>query len=390
MSTFKVEVRSISAIEPHLNADALEFVVIDGYRAIVRKGLFVAGQPVVYIPEGAVATPFVLNNICLWDAVLGKGRCAGDNGLRVKALMLRGALSQGLIYPLTQRENHWQGPGWYLQDELLVMWAAKEGDDVAALLGITKYKPEIPAELAGLVFDGGIELMPRFDIEDVKKHPAVLVEGEQVVMSEKLHGTFGGFMLLPPAMEHPEHGDFCAFSKGLSEQALAFQDVPENDGNVYVQAARKFGLRAKLLEIRRQMAEVHGSMDEPVFLFGEILGSASRQDLKYGQSMGLAVFDIGFGGRSSPRYLDRDDMCMLARSVGLAPAPEIYRGAFGQSVLQSMTSGKETYSGKALHIREGVVVRPLQERRDPVLGRVILKSVSPNYLVRGGAATEYS
>ncbi|MYG14266.1 MAG: RNA ligase (ATP), partial [Gammaproteobacteria bacterium] len=41
------------------------------------------------------------------------------------------------------------------------------------------------------------------------------------------------------------------------------------------------------------------------------------------------------------------------------------------------------------HMREGVVVRPVAERESPGLGRVILKSVSGDYLTRKGG-TEYN
>ena len=80
MSTFKVEARRIAAIEPHTNANALEFVVIDGYRAIVRKDIYRQGQLVAYIPEGALTNRFVLSNLKLWDEANGKGLCAGEDG----------------------------------------------------------------------------------------------------------------------------------------------------------------------------------------------------------------------------------------------------------------------------------------------------------------------
>ena len=53
------------------------------------------------------------------------------------------------------------------------------------------------------------------------------------------------------------------------------------------------------------------------------------------------------------------------------------------------TDGRETISGRGLHIREGVVVRPCAERRHEALGRVQLKSVSERYLLRKGG-TEYN
>jgi RNA ligase (TIGR02306 family) len=389
MSTFQVKVRRIRAIEAHRNADALEFAVIDDYRAIVRKGQYLAGELVVYIPEAAVTTPFVLKTVGLWDEANNKGRCAGDDGMRVKALKLRGSLSQGLVYPLSNLTEH-PVPGWYLQGEDGTLWPVQEGDEVASLLGIVKYKPEIPAELDGLVFDAGIELMPKFDVEDIKKYPDVFHEGEPVSMTEKLHGTFGVFVLLPEQHSHPEHGDFIVSSKGLSDQGLAFQNVAENKDNAYVRAAAELAVRDRLMRLRELLASQGRDVSVPLVVFGEIIGSVSKQDLKYGQGLALAVFDIALGWRSSLGYFDVDETTTLAREAGFGVVPEIYRGPFSREALATATSGKETYSGKGLHIREGVVVRPLAVRRHPDIGRVLLKSVSENYLVRGGNATEFS
>jgi RNA ligase (TIGR02306 family) len=54
MSNFSVPVKRILSIEPHPNADAIEFAVIDGYRSIVKKGAFNVGDLVAYIPEGSL------------------------------------------------------------------------------------------------------------------------------------------------------------------------------------------------------------------------------------------------------------------------------------------------------------------------------------------------
>ncbi len=43
---------------------------------------------------------------------------------------------------------------------------------------------------------------------------------------------------------------------------------------------------------------------------------------------------------------------------------------------------------KDAHMREGVVVKPLHERTDPKLGRVVLKYVSDLYLF--GEKTDYT
>ena len=66
-----------------------------------------------------------------------------------------------------------------------------------------------------------------------------------------------------------------------------------------------------------------------------------------------------------------------------------HRGIFSKEALDEHTNGKETVSGKNLHVREGVVVRPVIERRHDEIGRVQLKSVSEKYLLRRGG-TEFN
>ena len=43
MATFVVEVLSLTAVEPHPNADRLELAVVGNFRVIVRKGEKLAG-----------------------------------------------------------------------------------------------------------------------------------------------------------------------------------------------------------------------------------------------------------------------------------------------------------------------------------------------------------
>lgn len=71
--------------------------------------------------------------------------------------------------------------------------------------------------------------------------------------------------------------------------------------------------------------------------------------------------------------------------------PILYKGKFSKEIMDQFTNGKETISGKQLHIREGIVITPLIERYDSSLnlGRVILKNISIQYLVRTGG-TEFN
>ena len=125
---------------------------------------------------------------------------------------------------------------------------------------------------------------------------------------------------------------------------------------------------------------------------GEIFG-AGVQDLTYGvtQRPALRVFDVRRGALSDPGGLWLDDEALTAwcEQMELPQVPVLYRGPFDEALMLELTEGLETVSGRAAHMREGVVVRPLKERRDEVLGRVQLKSVSGSYLTRKGG-TEYT
>lgn len=51
---------------------------------------------------------------------------------------------------------------------------------------------------------------------------------------------------------------------------------------------------------------------------------------------------------------------------------------------EQYTTGRETVSGNAVHLREGVVITPVVERSCAEIGRLALKSVSEAYLMRKG------
>lgn len=187
MSSFQVPVKRIRAIEAHPNADAIEFAVVDGYRSIVRKGDFASGELVAYIPEASIVPEAVIRRLGLWDAEKGKGKLSGKAGNRVSAIKLRGQISQGLCYPLIS-----VGDMWLIDlptdgdepEDMADAFVLNEGDDVASLLGITKWEPEIPVSMAGEVWNAGRELTISFDIENIKSFPDILIPGVAIIMTE--------------------------------------------------------------------------------------------------------------------------------------------------------------------------------------------------------------
>ena len=356
MATFDVTVRRLARVENHPNADRLELAVVDGYRAVVLKDAFKAGDLIGYIPEAAILPPELIERFGL------TGKLAGAEFNRVHAVRLRGALSQGIVFAAE--------PQWV------------EGQSVMAELGITKFVPQVPAELEGAVYPLEREEGLSFDVEDIKAWPEILLPGEEVVFTEKLHGVFMSVSALPekagPNSLHFDQRSWVS-SKGLLQQRMAFITAVDQP-NMYVRTANRLGL----YEAAMRLAAATGKV---AHILGELYGMGV-QDLHYGAQGGAPqyrVFAIVLGGR----YVDDWDLEILIGDLNLVRAPVLYRGPFSLAALTLHTNGKESVTGQEKHLREGVVITPAMERTDPMLGRVCLKSVSEAYLLRKGG-TEYS
>ena len=152
-----------------------------------------------------------------------------------------------------------------------------EGDDVTELLELVKYEPPIPISMQGEVRAvHGATL--KYDIEDFKKYPEEFREGEPVVMTEKLHGTWCCLG------RHTEHGPIVT-SKGMSDKGLALLLDDANRNNLYV---RTWGTHQEAFESARTRIAADG---QSFYVLGEVYGRGV-QDLHYGQpNPAFAVFD---------------------------------------------------------------------------------------------------
>lgn len=270
-----------------------------------------------------------------------------------------------------------------------------EGDDVTELLGITKYEPPIPVHMSGEVFNAHNKTIS-YDIENIQKYPDVLESGETVEITEKIHGTWVCFGF------HPEVGEIVT-SKGLSAKGLAFKFNGKNALNVYMRALHKTCSEGTpqaqfdnniidqvIDQIRHGNQNIPIEQDEPFYMIGEVFGKGV-QDLSYGlNDIDFRLIDVYVGFPERGRYLNVAERNQFAEEMGIACVPVLYHGPLSQDVIEQYTDGTESVSGKNFNIREGVVIKPVEERYDPELGRVVLKSVSEQYLLRKGKTTEYN
>lgn len=365
MSTLVVEVCEVKAVHPHPNADALEFITVKGWQVIVQKALHLKpGDRIVYFPPDTVMPPELAERLGIAKYLAPLPREIDGSrkpGLRVRAARLRGQPSYGTI-------DHAVDPAWEV------------GRDVREFYGATKFEPPVRPT------DGdALPPIPSFhrytEIENIRNFPDVLVPGEEVVITEKLHGKNCRLGLVRVADESGERFEFVAGSNDVRRKEVDVKGRPSD-----------FWL--PMTEAVKALLEHVSGGERSVVLFGELFGSGV-QDLAYGMAngaKGFRAFDLAVDGS----YLDHDEKSDLLGRFGVEMVPALYRGPFSWEAVEEQTYGPTTMcppevAGRFTG-REGCVVVPVRERYDAALGgsgRVMLKSISADYLARKGGTDEH-
>lgn len=215
-------VRKIADIQPIPNADAIELATVDGWKVVVAKNVgHKVGDFVVYCEVDSFL-PIKPEFEFLRKSSYKK---MGDQeGFRLKTIKLRGQISQGLILPIAEVIP--------FPDVLDYM---EVGKDVTELLGIVKYEPPIPAELAGKVKGLFPSFIPKTDEERVQ-NLATEYDGwkdEIFYVTEKLDGSSATYYI--------NNGVFGVCSRNL--------ELLETEGNTFWKVARELDLENKMKNV---------------------------------------------------------------------------------------------------------------------------------------------
>lgn len=325
---FHVEVGAVTRIEKHPNADTLSIGECCGAPVIFQTGTYNEGDLAVYVPVDAI----VPADDERWAFLAGHWR--------IKAKKLRGIYSQGI---LTKPD-----PSWPV------------GYDARADLRIEKYEALAFGESGGPNRQRGPSpgsepdphYLPHYGVESYRRYKNALEVGEEVHLSEKLHGSAGKACYRDGRLWVASHNHYKAYS----------------ETDLWWHVAIKYNLAEKL-------ARVDG-----IGVFFEVFGQV--QDLKYGAKQGemfIRVYDAY--DIVSKTWLNYDELVSLCTMLGLDMVPLLYRGPWDPEKLLPLANGPSTVPG-ANNIREGFVVKPVVEREVRGLGRVSLKVVGSAYLLR--------
>ena len=333
-------VETILEIIPHTNADTLEIVHVLGWQCIVLKGQFKANDKIVFIEP---------------DSILPEGQPAWEfmraRGFRVKTIMLRKTISQGLVFNV-----HTLLADKYLSlCEQLGISSIPDGTDVTELLNITKYEPYVPANLSGLVKGNFPEFLHKTDEERVQNIPDVLIRhaGKEFYMSEKVDGS--------SMTVYYNNGEFGVCSRNL--------DLTETVDNTFWKVARKLRIDQALRGCGNYAIQ------------GELIGNGI-QDNKYNLSgvefKVFNVFDIDAG-----KYLAFADFKRFVVAVRLETVPLLGTITLSHTVEQLLELVKGISILNKHTPREGVVFRPLVEEFDNDLhGRLSFKGINKEFLLK--------
>jgi len=333
-------IQKIDRISVHTNADSLELAYIGGWQVAVKKGEFKMGDLVIY---------------CEVDSILPEKpefEFLRSKHFRIKTIKLRGALSQGIIFPLSiMGAEVAQG----ILDAYLSVGEKMINTDVTEKLNIKKYEIEtpLPQSNAKGTFP---EFIPKTDEQRVQSAMALIdeIQGLDCYITVKEDGT--------SFTAYHNNGIFGVCSRNL--------ELKLDHDNVYAKIAKQYDLETKLKSIGRN-----------IVVQGELTGSGIQ-----GNPMNLPTnehqlhlfnaYDI-----DNHVYLNYDNFKKLAEAIDVPTVETIYEGTFNFDLPALLEMAKGKYSGTRNN-REGIVIRPIHEHFSKKLhGRLSFKVINNQYLL---------
>jgi len=333
-------IRRIKEIKPIEGADLIELAIVDGWQVVVAKNVGHKVDDKIVYCEIDSFLPIKEEYEFLRKSSYKK---MGDQeGFRLKTIKLKNVLSQGLILPYSVIPIAQFATGHDLP----------EGMDVTEMLGIVKYEPPIPAELAGKVKGGFPSFLQKSSEERVQniavEYSAFCFQSKhQFYVTEKLDGSSATFYI--------NNGEFGVCSSNL--------ELLETEGNTFWKVAREMQIEEKLRTLGRNIC-----------IQGELIGEGIQGNpykIKGHTVKFFNVFDIdNYRKCHIKEFLD-----ILGR-LDLDFVPYLETPFMLPSSVEYMLKYAEGKSRLNPNIeREGVVVRSMDNS-------ISFKAISNNFLLQ--------
>ena len=273
--------------------------------------------------------------------------------LRIAVRKLRGVISMGMLLPAPE--------------------GSKIGDDVADAMGITHYEPPTMDEIEGSRKHAGDDVAPapqmiyapKYDVESVYKFADCFDAGEMVYVSEKIDGQNARYVsTLSAPYKETSPGGRVQTCEDYTFHVGSRTEWKKKEGN---------SNWWRVIEQNPWIQEWMITNPERV-MYGEVFGWVAA--LKYGAKQGQLFFRA-FDILDGMEYIDAEQFIAEVPEANRAPSLGVM--PFDFEKLQALADGPSLIKGSN-HMREGIVIKPLKERKHWKLGRVMLKMVSNAYL----------
>lgn len=347
-------IRKIDAISPIAGADAIEVATVGGWRVVVKKGEYTAGDLAVYCEIDSFI-PTVIAPYLTKPGHYAK-TFEGVEGERLRTVSLRKQISQGLLLPLTLLAAP-AVVGKLVPNEYVAQVAGVViGDDVSELLGIVKYEAPVPAALAGEVKGMFPSQIPKTDQERIQNLTAELAEwrAEKLTweVTEKLDGSSMTVYVID--------GEVGVCSRNL--------ELRPNKDNSLWRAAYKHDLPAKLPTVERNIA-----------IQGELIGNGIQGNMYKMRDQDFYVYDIY--DIDAGRYFTPAERKAFVTEHKLNHCPVLNSCAEVDTVtvdaLLQMAEGKSVLVEGIGPEREGLVFKCNEKQ-------VSFKAISNRFLIKTG------
>jgi RNA ligase (TIGR02306 family) len=313
-------IQVIRDIRPIEGADAIELAIINNWQVVVAKNVGHQIRDHVVYCEIDSFLPIQEEFEFLRKSSYKK--MADQEGFRLKTIKLRGQVSQGLILPMSVFGDFG--------------WTAYEGLDVTERLGIVKYEPPIPAELAGKVKGNFPSFIPKTDEERIQNLTKEY-EGWKdrfFYVTEKLDGSSATYYF--------RDGEFGVCSRNL--------DLEETEGNTFWKIARQLKLEEWL-----------GTHEINYAIQGELIGEGIQGN-PY-KIKGQTVRFFNAFNIDKYEYLGLEEFESLISSMGLETVPVLDRAFVLPNTIEELLKYAETKSElNSQFDREGVVIRSIDRK----------------------------
>lgn len=345
---------------PHPTSDKLQVGKVAQFQVVVSKeNGYLNGDVVVFAPERSVLPEDLRPHYVNTDT--GISYLSGEDHDRVKAVRLRGELSEGVTIPLAWAYEKLVSTEVIATDASLPLnW------DLSKALGITKYIPQIPKEMQGKLI-AGVEIAhsKKHDVEQFLLYENEFVAGEMVRLYEKVHGS-------QIRITKNELDAVSVASKSSADDGFSYID---DGNNLYWNAARASGLLDRIHVI---------FAGHEVQVFGEVI-PCQKGGFTYGQTVGntnvpsptVRFYRVIVNGQEVPyAHLDIWPDLQFFRENWV---PLIYKGPYDRKAILAAVPRREQVSGKELHISEGGVLSPEWPRLTRDHHPLMVKLINPRF-----------